>query len=119
MPVPAAESHLMPALAAESHLMSALIQESGNPVDNLPRFAFEPMTGDPNQLHTCELQVLVATTVFLEWLVRTVSCVHVQFDRKAQLVPVDIELVAGDVEASEGPGQPRLLHKRDKFTLQL
>jgi hypothetical protein len=42
-----------------------------------------------------ELQVLVAPAILLEGFVRPVSRIDIEFDREAQIRPVDVELVAG------------------------
>jgi hypothetical protein len=97
---------------------SALIEESADAVDYLPRFKFEAASGHAGQLDSSQLQVLVTAAVLLERLMPAVGRVDVRFDRKAQLGPVDVELVAGDDESGAGSRKSSRLDESQEFTLQ-
>jgi hypothetical protein len=66
-------------------------------------FALQALVGDADHLHTHQLQLLLAQAISLEGSTSPVSLEDVEFDRKTLLGPVDVQLVARDVEASRRP----------------
>lgn len=77
------------------------------------------MTGHAGQLDAGELQILIASPILLEGFVRAVGRVDVEFDREPKVRPVDVELVAGDIEGGDGRPEPIPLDERQEFPLKL
>ena len=71
-------------------------------VDDRVRLAVEPRFGDPGRVDPRVQEVVVPHPVLLEGEPRPVRLVGVEFDPEARLLPVGVDLMAGDEDVHRG-----------------
>jgi hypothetical protein len=89
-------------------LVAALREKRRHTLHNLMRFAIETTAGDAGRVDAVELEGLVADAVLLEGTAAAVGLVDVEFDGETVGGPVDVELIAGDVEGGGWLGEAGL-----------
>jgi hypothetical protein len=102
----------------DAELATTLLEQLAQPAAHLPGLSFDATGGASDRIDSGELQVLLANGVPLERVPRPMGAPAVDFNRKALLLPVGVDLVSCHVCVHRWPRQARLLDQIEEEPLR-